>query len=62
MLEINNNGEHIAVCNCCFEQSLRYPSDKELRKGLKKDGWYHRWNPEEHDWETYCDECKEEKE
>lgn len=59
MLEIHNNGEHFAVCNCCFERSFGYESDKELRKGLKFEGWYHHWNPDEQDWETYCVDCKE---
>ena len=61
MLEINDNGEHIAICNCCFEQSFGYASDKELRKGLKMEGWYHRWSHEEQAWESYCVECREDR-
>lgn len=61
MVEVNEDGRHYAVCDCCFEHSFYYASDKELRKGLKHEGWYHHWNSEEQDWETYCVDCKEAK-
>lgn len=59
MVEIHDDGKHHAICDCCFERSFDYGSDKEMRKGLKYEGWYHRWNPEEQEWETYCAECRE---
>jgi len=59
MLEINEDGKRYAVCNCCYERSFESDSDKELRKALKYEGWYHHWDPIEQVWETYCPECKE---
>lgn len=59
MVEINDDGRHYAVCDCCFERSPEYKTDKELRSGLKHEGWYHRWDPMEQEWETYCPECRE---
>ena len=61
MVEIHDDGKHHAICDCCFERSFDYDSDKELRKGLKYEGWYHHWNPEEQEWETFCVDCKEAK-
>ena len=61
MVEIHDDGKHHAICDRCFERSFDYDSDKELRKGLKYEGWYHHWNQEEQEWETYCAECREDK-
>lgn len=59
MVEKTEDGKRYAVCDCCFEHSFYYDTEKELRKGLKYEGWYNIWNAEEHGWITYCVECKE---
>ena len=60
MIDVSD-GKHYAICDCCLEHSFYYDTNNDLRKGLKFEGWYHHWNSEEQDWETYCVDCKEAK-